>query len=473
MAMIRMFKSFLCVCFLGLFLGVMVQAQTFTTLVNFDGMHGAAPMASLIQGVDGALYGTTFNGGHNSCSGQKGCGTVFRVTTRGVLGIFGLKSQQGTNPATPLLLGTDGNYYGTTSAGGAYGYGTIFKISAAGVTTLHDFCADQNGCADGSAPNELVQGFDGNFYGTTANGANTACAAGCGTVFKITPSGGFSTLYQFSGLDGDHPMGRLVQNQDGNFYGATLQGGPWGAGSIFNITVAGALTNLHTFEESDGAFPYGGVILVSDGNFYGTTYSGGSNGDGTIFRMSPSGQFATLHYFNAGLSLAYSELVEGTDHSLYGTTYYGGDKSCGHGAGCGAIYRLSLDGTFSILHNFEVSDGKYPITGLVQATNGVFYGTVPEGGSNNGGTIYSLSVGLGPFVTFVRSAAKPGSLAGILGQGLTGTSVVSFNGMSSSFRVVSDTLIEATVPPGATTGYVTVTTPNGTLTSNKEFVVLK
>jgi uncharacterized repeat protein (TIGR03803 family) len=461
-------RSLFCVCFLTLVLGSLLQAQTFTTLVNFFGADGANPQASLIQGTDGALYGTTLNGGLGSCW----CGTLFRISTQGSLVGFPLNTHNGTGPTKSLLLGTDGNYYGTTHADGAYGYGTVFKITPAGVLTkLHDFCADRNDCMDGYSPNELVQGFDGNLYGTTAYGGDPSCAAGCGTVFKITQSGAFTTLYRFRGDDGDHPSGRLVQGLDSSLYGVTLEGG--GLGTIFRITPAGAVTRLHTFDGDDGSFPNGGMILASDGGFYGTTYAGGPSNDGTLFRIAPTGRFTVLHHFNSAANQPYSELVQGSDRSLYGTTYYGGDQNCNYPYGCGAIYRLSLDGTFTIPHSFESTDGQFPTAGLVQATNGVFYGTVPDGGNSTYGTLYSLDMGLGPFVTFVRNAGRAGSVTSVLGQGFTGTSAVAFNGTAGSFTVASDTLIYATVPPGATTGYVTVTTPTGTLTSNKKFVVVQ
>jgi len=468
MSMARTSRSFLCVCCLTLVLASLVQAQTFTTMVNFFGADGANPQASLIQGTDGALYGTTVNGGAGGCW----CGTLFRITTQGSLVGFPLNTHDGTGPTTSLLLGTDGNYYGTTRADGAYGLGTVFKITPAGVLTkLHDFCADQNDCLDGYRPNELVQGFDGNLYGTAAFGSDYSCSGGCGTVFTITQSGSFTTLYRFSGSDGDHPMGRLVQGLDSSLYGVTDEGG--GLGTVFRITPTGVFTNLHTFDGTDGMFPEGGLILASDGGFYGTTYGGGPSNDGTLFRIAPTGRFTTLHHFNSTANQPYSELVQGSDRNLYGTTYYGGDQNCDYPEGCGSIYRFGTDGSFTILHNFESADGQFPMAGLVQATNGVFYGMVPEGGNGTYGTLYSLDMGLDPFVTFVRNAGKAGSVASILGQNLTGTSAVAFNGTSGSFTVASDTLIYATVPPGATTGYVTVTTPTGTLMSNKQFVVVR
>jgi len=443
----------------------------FNTLADFNGTNGAEPSAPLIQGLDGNLYGTAFMGGHLDCPGRHGCGTIFKITPLGRMTAQGLDSEEGASPQAALLLASDGNYYGTTVGAGLYNSGTIFKMNPAGViTVLYDFCPDQNGCSDGSFPNALVQGIDGAFYGTTGHGGGGACSDGCGTVFKLAQDGSFNTLYRFKSTDGNIPMGRLVQGIDGNFYGETLEGAST-YGTIFKITPSGTLTILHFFWGGDGRFPSGGLIEASDGNFYGTTEAGGPKNFGTLFRMTAAGNLATLHYFNRGTNEPCSALTEGSDGRLYGTTFYGGYMPCNPSNGCGIIYSLSSDGTFTVEHAFEGADGRFPTTGLIQATNGVFYGTAEEGGSNFG-TIYSLDMGLRPFVAFVRNAGKIGSLSGILGEGFTGSTDVSFNGIPATFKVVSDTLIEATVPPGATTGYVTVTTPSGTLTSNKKFIVL-
>src|SRR5262249_33738265 len=150
------------------------------------------------------------------------------------------------------------------------------------------------------------------------------------------------------------------------------------SGNIFRITPGGAFTNLHTFDGTDGMFPEGGLILGSDGAFYGTTYGGGPSNDGTLFRIAPTGRFVILHHFNSTANEPYSVLVQGSDGNLYGTTYYGGDQNCDYPYGCGSIYRFGIDGSFTVLHNFEESDGQFPTAGPVQATNGVFYSTVAE-----------------------------------------------------------------------------------------------
>ena len=152
--------------------------------------------------------------------------------------------------------------------------GTVFKITPAGtLTTLHSF---QGPFSDGSTPlASLVQGTDGNFYGTTATGGSI----GIGAVFKMTPSGTLTILHSFNGADGDAPESELVQASDGNFYGTTSQVGPNGVGTVFKITPGGTLTTLNSFAQggSNGSSPYGGLVQATDGNFYGTTYAGGTS----------------------------------------------------------------------------------------------------------------------------------------------------------------------------------------------------
>src|SRR5579863_376973 len=462
-------------------------AQVFTTLANFNGNNGAAPSyVNLAQGLDGSLYGTTAEGGSNNL------GTTFKVTPEGVLTtLYNFCSQpdcsDGFYPESGLVLGNDGNFYGTTAEGGGLscpvspGCGTLFAMSPAGtLTTVYDFCI-QVDCADGELPQAaLIQAANGNFYGTTPTGGGTACHVyGCGIIFEITPEGSMTTLYTFNHADGAKPDGPLIQSIDGNLYGTTAAGGPDGdLGTIFKITPRGILTIAHGFAAGHGTSPFAGLVQASDNNFYGTTLWGGS-GNGTIFRMTPAGTLKSLHDFNrTDGSGARAHLIQGTDGSLYGTTTFGGDLSCNPPFGCGTVFKITLAGKLATLHSFESTDGAFPAGGLIQATNGIFYGTTSTGGDLNClapvgcGTVFSLSTGLGPFVTFVRRADRVGQTFGILGQGLTGTTSVSLNGAPASFTVVSDTFIKATVPAGATTGLVTVTTPSGTLTSNVPFHVI-
>lgn len=472
-----------------------VQAQVFTTVASFDNADGAKPwFVPLAQGSDGNYYGTTWGGGSGACATYlgTGCGTVFKITPTGALTTLHSFCTQpncidGVAPWAGLVLATDGNFYGTAELGGANNYGVIFKITPEGaLTTLYSFCAQPN-CTDGANPSDgLIQATDGDFYGTTyGGGISGGCTTGgCGTVFKITPQGTLTTLYTFCKQnaacpDGANPYAGLIQATDGNFYGTTSYGGANKVGTVFKMTRAGRLTVLHSFNGADGIGPIAGVVQGADGNFYGTTYGGGSDsGLGTVFKITPNGQLVTLHTFCQQAdcsdgSRLYAGVIQATDGNFYGATSWGGDLTCDAPNGCGTVFQVTPSGTLTTLHNFESDDGNGPYGDLFQATAGILYGTTGIGGAYDDGTIYSLDMGLGPFVTFVRAAGKVGQTGGILGQGFTGTTGVSLNGVPANFTVVSDTYIKATVPVGATTGYVTVTTPTGVLTSNVPFYVLK
>jgi uncharacterized repeat protein (TIGR03803 family) len=279
-------------------------------------------------------------------------------------------------------------------------------------------------------------------------------------------------MHTFAGTDGSNPVAALIQGTDGNFYGTTLSGGVNDQGTVFTITSGGKLTTLHSFNGTDGALPLGSLVQTGNGAFYGTTETGGANNSGTVFKFLLGTGGVTLYSFCANANCADGSypaagLIEGTDGNLYGTTTGGGAYG-----NYGTIFAIKPTGALSTLHNFMLSDGSLPAGGLVQGTNGKFYGTTYASGVNNDGTIFSLDMGFGPFVSFVRSYGKVGHTGPILGQGFTGTTSVSLNGIPASFTVISDTFIKATVPPRATTGYVQVVTPGGTLTSNVPFRVL-
>jgi uncharacterized repeat protein (TIGR03803 family) len=459
-------------------------AQTFTKLVSFNNADGNYPFGAVIQGRNGSFYGTTSGGGANGDDG-----TIYRITSTGRLTtLYSFCSQpnctDGQGPVG-LVLGGDGSLYGTTAGGGdiscrpPFGCGTVFRFDSHGVlTVLHTF--EDN---DGASPFAgLVQGRDGSFYGTTELGGDLTCmpANGCGTIFKITSSGSLTTLHIFEQTDGNVPAIALVQGTDGHFYGATNYGGNpqcsyGGCGTLFRITSAGAFTTLYKFNGGQAGSGPNSLIQASDENFYGTTF----NGD--IFELTAGGSESTLYEFTGGgqFGVIPSGLSQGTDGNFYGATFYGGDSSCNPPDGCGTLFKFTLNGILTNLHNFEFRHGAGPYYGILQSTSGSFYGVTNYGGrnaspcpSNGCGTVYNLDMGFGPFVSLVESSGRVGQIGGILGQGFTGTTSVTLNGTPASFTVVSDTFIHATVPSGATSGFVTVATPTGTLTSNIPFTVI-
>jgi uncharacterized repeat protein (TIGR03803 family) len=385
---------------------IVSPAQTLTTLTSFNGTNGADVQSGLVRNSDGNFYGTTFSGGTNDE------GTVYKITPGGTLTTlhnFQGPFADGGFPLASLVQGTDGNFYGTTTIGGDGGIGTVFKITPGGTLGLvHSF----NGI-DGAAPeSELVQANDGNFYGTTSQvGLN-----GLGTVFKITPGGTLTTLTNFvqGGSSGSSPYGGLVQGADGNLYGTTFAGGTsqncqGGCGTVFKITLSGTLTVLHSFSGGDGANPQARLLKATDGNFYGTTLNGGTHGLGTAFKITSGGAFTSLHSFGGtseGNTLS-AGLIQATDGFFYGTTANGGLHDDG------TIFKITSTGVLTTLYSFQgLVDGAHPADPLLQAPNGLFYGTTEEAGSNGFGTVFSLTVPT-TSTTTVTSTPNP-SMSGAL-----------------------------------------------------------
>ncbi len=473
------------------------SAPTFTTLFIFNSTNGSDPESPLVQGTDGNLYGTTFKGGAYSYQGtcSSGCGTEFKITTAGVLTtLYNFCAlQNGLDACTDgwgpwgLTLGTDGNFYDMTFSGGsatAVSLGTIFKITAEGDRTQLFALKEFGGCklneCYGIYPMAgLVEASDKNLYGTAVDGG----ADGGGVVLKVNPlePPPPTVLYSFD-FPTVSPGAPLIQGTDGDLYGTTYDNEQFDqyTGSVFKLSLTGEFTTLYNFCSqtncSDGSRPYSPVVQAANGNFYGTTYEGGSENEGTIFELTAAGALTILHDFaTQSIDGTYpvGGLVQGTDGNLYGVTPHGGKY------GFGIIFKITTGGTFTVLHSFDSTDGSAPDAGLMQATNGLFYGTTTGGipatcTGSTCGTIFSLNVGLAPFVALALPAGKIGDTAEILGQGFTGTTSVTFNGVpSTNFQVVSDTYITARVPSGATTGPVVVTTPSGTLKSNKNFNVTR
>jgi uncharacterized repeat protein (TIGR03803 family) len=463
------------VCFVALIGGflfamtpIAAPAQTFKTLLNFDGSNGSEPNYSqLVLGTDGELYGATFVGGATNH------GTVFKITTAGTITTlysFCTKTNcpDGDGPAS-LMQSSDGNFYGTTYYGGINNLGTIFRMTPKGaLTTLHTFSGN-----DGAYPNvALVQATDGNFYSTTGGGGRNG--TGDGTVFAMTQSGVLTTLYSFCSesncADGRFPGG-LIQARNQMLYGGTGDGGANGGGTFYRITPRGVLTTVYNFCSerncTDGSLPYIGV-QGSDGDFYGMTTLNGANNYGTVFRITSEGALTTLHSFNnSDGAQADTPLIQGADGKFYGTTGQGGNY------GVGTVFQITSRGDLNTLHNFDGSDGSFPYAGLVQDTDGIFYGTALQGGTHNLGTIFTEAVRPRPFVAIRLTSGRVGAKVIIIGNNLLAATGVAFNGTEAKFEVVSKTEIKTIVPKGASTGFVTVTTPKMKLKSNVAFQVIK
>jgi uncharacterized repeat protein (TIGR03803 family) len=386
------------VAVLGTALLTVTLAAAQTSLYNFKGdPDGAIPVAPLIRDGAGNLYGTTSVGGNNN-------GTVFEVTAAGqerILHTF-KGSPDGSGPWAGLVADAAGNLYGTTALGGEFNFGTVFKITRAGKeSVLHSFA----GPPDGSNPYAgLILGSEGNLYGTTLNGGTGNCTAGdgqnpgCGTVFAISPTGTESVFYSFAGgTDGANPGTPLVQDSLGNFYGVTFEGGeancPYygnnSCGTVFMLSTTGVETVLHTFTgaPTDGASPQG-VILVGE-SLYGTTELGGTYSSGTVFEVNRSGSETLLYSFggvpNDGLNPAAGLLWDGAGH-FFGTTTIGGGPGCLNG--CGTVFGITKAGKEKQLLSFSnVNVGCIPYAALIRDAAGTLYGTT----SNcSDGTVFSM-----------------------------------------------------------------------------------
>jgi uncharacterized repeat protein (TIGR03803 family) len=305
-------------------------------LYSFSGTgDGAHPRASLLRGPDGSLYGTAPTGGTGSCSG--GCGVIFKIDRSGHESVLyslhgGL---EGGLVQDSLVADNAGNLYGSTEDGGDYAIGTVFKLDPAGnFTTLFAFSG-----LNGNGPNDVIRDAAGNFYGTTATGGNGAgCLGGCGVIYKLDSAGNQTVLYTFQGgVDGAYPTARLLRDGAGNLYSTTLDGGAHGYGTVFKLDASNNLTVLYSFAGApDGGNPLTGVIRDGQGNLYGTAWSGGTGpcqgGCGAVFKLTSSGSESLLHNFlgspNDGSSPE-GGLVADSTGFLYGVTYYGGEQGNG------------------------------------------------------------------------------------------------------------------------------------------------
>jgi uncharacterized repeat protein (TIGR03803 family) len=412
-----------------------------TTLVSFNGTNGANPIAVLTLGPDDNFYGTTSAGGKSYTTFGTGVGTVFKMTSKGELTtLVSFENSDGANPAGGLTLGTDGNFYGTTSSGGERGAGTVFKVTLEGTLTVLASFDRINGDSPRAA---LTEGVDGNFYGTTAQGGT-----GLGTIFKITPSGAVTRLYSFNDVTiGATPTAPLILGADGRFYSTSYGGGANGYGTVFRMTTNGTVTRLVSFNKDNGLEPHGGLTLGNDGNFYGMTAAGGGgevtgNGFGTFFRMTTNGVLTKLASFGKPFFGASPQvgLTQGGDGYFYGTTGLGGSN------GMGMVFKLTGKGTMTVLASFNDANGSHPSAALTLGTDGNFYGTTVDGGSSRVGVVFKITTN--------------GTL----------TRLASFNNVNGAYPQAPLTLgndgnfYGTTVGGGNASGTVFKVTTNGTLT---------
>jgi uncharacterized repeat protein (TIGR03803 family) len=358
-------------------ISVTLAGTALTTLHSFtSGADGEFPFAPLLEAPDGNYYGTTYAGG------SRFFGTVFRMTTNGTVTILHPFSQSsdGGFVYAGLLLETNGLMYGATTEGGSAGDGLVYTLNTNG-TLIHLASIDPNNGAYPVAA--YTQGADGLLYGVGLEGG----VSGFGTVYKMATNGTFTLLYSFNGETGAYPSCTLVQAADGEFYGTAENGGSSGYGTLFKITSSGQLTVLHSFDYTDGEVPVPGLAQDVDGSLYGTTQYGGAYGYGTVFRLAPDGTFSTMYSFaNKGDgTYPYGALMVGGDGNLYGTATGGGTY------GDGTVFRLAPTGTFATVAQFDGYQGNDPSAALVQGSDGKLYGTTAEGGIANDGVTYSLT----------------------------------------------------------------------------------
>ncbi len=438
-------------------------ALTVTTIHTFTAAsEGNVTYPPLVQGADGRLYGV------NSTGGRADLGTIFSLGLGGgsfdTLNVF-TGTDKGSTPEGGIVQARDGNFYGTTNAGGSNGYGTLYQMvpSTGKINILAQF---DNTDPGGNPVGTLTEGVDGLLYGTARYGG----ANNYGTVFHSgLAAGTLTTLAGITGgLAGYYPQSDLIQATDGNFYGTTEQGGTYSLGTFFQVTPAGVYTTLYSFTGgADGGRPLRGVVQGIDGLFYGVCNTGGTYGGGAIFRiayLNTTFSLTSLYSFIPAVldgSNALGNLVQASDGNFYGTTSGGGLN------GDGTIYRVTPTGGYDVIYSFtDGTDGSAPVAGLTQASDGKLYGTT-AGKNSEAGTVFRLDAGLPapiPRAKFLlQSNASVGDTILIKGDNFVGATAVSFVGAggtlvaSGSFAVLSKTVVQAVVPDGAVTGPVTVT----------------
>jgi len=411
------FRSAIALCALSL-CALASQAQTTPAISTVAAFYPSKPSGNLIRGSDGALYGAA------SYTSTVSSGAIYRATIDGssITTLYQIRPNEALDPASGLLLGSDGRLYGTTRFGNATepaGAGTIYSVKQDGTDfkIVHRFDDQATSTTsvvtndEGAFPDsELSEGSDGYLYGVARVGGT----GGSGTVFKMARDGSnFQVLYTFSATtedavtklkenaDGALPVGQLVQGSDGFLYGAASSGGENGRGTVFKVAADGSgFQVLHTFsattqnattflqENAEGAVPLAGLTDGGDGFFYGVASNGGK-GVGTVFAVPADGSsFSVLHQFDGATgSSPVAELTLGADGKLYGTTSSGGVTSAGATSTLGVIFSIERNGAnFTRLHSFDGTVGNAPSSKLVEIATGDLIGTVNSGGRC--GTVY-------------------------------------------------------------------------------------
>ncbi|HXM11915.1 MAG TPA: choice-of-anchor tandem repeat GloVer-containing protein [Terriglobales bacterium] len=384
---------------LAMLAAVSAQAGNVRVLHAFTGPpDGATPSGVLILDAAGNFYGTTSGGGVYNY------GTVFEIDNKGEETVlYSFRGKRNGSAPQGIVQDADGNFYGTTENGGTYRFGTVFKLTPTGkFTVLHSFSGSPD---DGEFPEAPpILDVAGNLYGTTTDGGSGTCYNGCGIVYELNGDGTYSVIHNFVGYptDGQSPNTPLLEDAQGNLYGTTFIGGNSacsndtpGCGTVFMLTTAGTETILHSFIGSpkDGDEPSGGLSRDEKGNLFGTTVNGGRFGYGNVFKLNPEGKEITLTSFGSdGSDAEYpsSSVVRDSAGNLYGTTQYGGQAGCS-GAGCGTVFELSRAGLQTVLSAFNVSDGAVPTAGLILGPSGKLYGVTPSGGASGFGVVFELA----------------------------------------------------------------------------------
>jgi uncharacterized repeat protein (TIGR03803 family) len=498
------------------------SAQAYKDIFEFDGTtHGCCPQypATIAQGQDANFYGTTPTGGASNV------GTVFKITAAGTETVlYNFDITHGSNPNGGLTLGVDGNLYGTSEHGGAHSYGNVFKVTPAGtLTVLYDFTGGTDGGYPLAPP---IQGTDGNFYGTTYPGVaykistkgafkvikkipstpygpllqgsdgafygmtELGGTAGVGTIFKVAGTK-VTTLFNFDTTHGAFPYGGLAEGADGNFYGTTSSGGSTNAGVVFKVTPTGTVTVLYDFDSTnptDGYQAFAGLVAATDGNFYGSTIFGGSHSDGVLFKITAAGAYSVLSNFDGTHgSAAYATPAQHTSGKFFGLTSKGGTPGKGVAYsldnGVGPFVALTstlglvgksvgilgsgFTGTTSVKFNgttakFKIVTDTYVTATVPAGETGIITVTTPAGTLSS-----SQKYRVTPKITSISPASGPvGTQVVVAGTGLIQATSVTIGGVKvTTFSVNSDKQLTLTVPTGAKTGKVVVTTPGGKATS--------